>query len=219
MEHEVSGRVVVQETRIPLSGVTVDVWQKSVMMDRHLASLETGVDGSFATRVSGGLLARWMKQEVYLRIWNGEDHELYNGVERPRGLRRMREDIEVGIPLRDLVSEHAASLIVEVQPRVTGKVAYLDSLGRTIPEWSDRHRDAVEGLTVQLWDADRQVRLAVEPAARARYVLWFSTTLFPRVKHVQVKVVSRGGPALYVGPVMQWCRETIAQDLSVTCSA
>ena len=217
MEHEVSGRVMIQETRIPVAGVTVDIWRRSLFMDRLVTSLETGADGSFVTRVSRGLLSKWLSDEIYLRVWNGDEHELHDGTEQPRVLRQPREDIEVAIPLADIASEQGVSLMREVQPRVTGRMTYVDAEGVALPEWTDAFRERLQGLSVQLWDAERQVRLAVEDAARGAYQLWFSTEAHPRVRLIQVRVVSRAGPAVYEGPIMGWCHETLQHDLTIVC--
>ncbi|MFT4622751.1 MAG: hypothetical protein ACI8PZ_001407 [Myxococcota bacterium] len=215
MEHEVSGRVVVLETRVPVGGVTVDIWRKSPLMDAHVASLETGPDGSFVTRVEAGLFARLKTPQVYVRVWASEEHELYNGAESLRALKRPREDIEVGIPLREFASEHTVQLMVELQPRVVGTLRYVDVNGRDVPAWSERHKAVILGLTVELWDVDRDVRLAAEAATIGDYLLWFSTAEFRAVRNVQVRVVSRSGPPAYEGPVLQWYRETLEHPITV----
>lgn len=188
----VSGRVVIDETDVPIPNVLVRIWDEDVVDDDLLAEIRTNHDGSFAAsfpkhRFDDGGIEQ--QPDLYLRVHvPHNEHVLLTTEFAVRENAARMERFELRVPHVEINRADGPELL-RLRPQISGTV-YLPT---EMP---------ARGAAIELVDPEGEVFATTATSAKGTFAIWFEDP--KREQTFQLRVLDRNAETLYTSHVMRY---------------
>ena len=188
----VSGRVVIDETDVPIPNVLVRIWDEDPLDDDLLAEIRTNADGSFAAsfpkhRFDDGGLEQ--QPDLYLRVHvPHNEHVLLTTEFAVRENAERVERFELRVPHIEINRADGPALL-RLRPQVSGTV-YLPT---EMP---------ARAAALELVDPEGTVFATTATGAKGTFAIWFDSPT--REQTFKLRVLGNGGDVLYTSHVIRY---------------